>query len=116
VSEATQEQEIEQKELREGIDKMLLTITPREAKVIKMRFGMDDSSEHTFKEVGQSFAVTPERIRQIEAKALRKLRHPYRWMMLINAAPSPYQQEMKERIKTMRPEFIAGQRDWQGRA
>jgi RNA polymerase primary sigma factor len=54
------------------------TLTPREEKVIKMRFGLDDGSEHTLEEVGQSFAVTRERIRQIEAKALRKLRHPSR--------------------------------------
>jgi RNA polymerase primary sigma factor len=52
--------------------------TPREEKVIKMRFGLEDGSEHTLEEVGQSFAVTRERIRQIEAKALRKLRHPSR--------------------------------------
>ena len=54
---------------------MLKTLTPREEKVIKMRFGVGDGSEHTLEEVGQSFAVTRERIRQIEAKALRKLRH-----------------------------------------
>jgi len=57
---------------------VLQTLTPREEKVIKMRFGLDDGSEHTLEEVGQSFAVTRERIRQIEAKALRKLRHPSR--------------------------------------
>ena len=57
---------------------VLKTLTPREEKVIKMRFGLDDGSERTLEEVGQSFAVTRERIRQIEAKALRKLRHPSR--------------------------------------
>ena len=57
---------------------MLKTLTPREEKVIKMRFGVGDGSEHTLEEVGQNFAVTRERIRQIEAKALRKLRHPSR--------------------------------------
>jgi RNA polymerase primary sigma factor len=57
---------------------VLRTLTPREEKVIKMRFGLEDGSEHTLEEVGQSFAVTRERIRQIEAKALRKLRHPSR--------------------------------------
>ena len=51
---------------------------PREERVIKMRFGLEDGSEHTLEEVGQSFQVTRERIRQIEAKALRKLRHPSR--------------------------------------
>jgi len=53
-------------------------LTPREERVIKMRFGLADGSEHTLEEVGQSFQVTRERIRQIEAKALRKLRHPSR--------------------------------------
>jgi RNA polymerase primary sigma factor len=64
--------------LKEQTSAVLKTLTPREEKVIKMRFGLDDGSEHTLEEVGQSFAVTRERIRQIEAKALRKLRHPSR--------------------------------------
>jgi RNA polymerase primary sigma factor len=64
--------------LKEQTASVLKTLTPREEKVIKMRFGLDDGSEHTLEEVGQSFAVTRERIRQIEAKALRKLRHPSR--------------------------------------
>src|SRR6478735_2197353 len=64
--------------LKEQTDSVLKTLTPREEKVIKMRFGVGDGSEHTLEEVGQSFAVTRERIRQIEAKALRKLRHPSR--------------------------------------
>ncbi len=62
--------------LKEQTAQVLRTLTPREEKVIKMRFGLEDGSEHTLEEVGQSFAVTRERIRQIEAKALRKLRHP----------------------------------------
>ena len=64
--------------LREQTETVLKTLTPREEKVIKMRFGVGDGSEHTLEEVGQNFAVTRERIRQIEAKALRKLRHPSR--------------------------------------
>lgn len=64
--------------LKEQTEAVLKTLTPREEKVVKMRFGLDDGSEHTLEEVGQSFAVTRERIRQIEAKALRKLRHPSR--------------------------------------
>ena len=64
--------------LKEQTENVLRTLTPREEKVIKMRFGVGDGSEHTLEEVGQSFAVTRERIRQIEAKALRKLRHPSR--------------------------------------
>jgi RNA polymerase primary sigma factor len=65
-------------DLREQTESVLKTLTPREEKVIKMRFGVGDGSEHTLEEVGQNFAVTRERIRQIEAKALRKLRHPSR--------------------------------------
>jgi RNA polymerase primary sigma factor len=64
--------------LKESTDKVLKTLSPREEKVLKMRFGIDDGSERTLEEVGQSFAVTRERIRQIESKALRKLRHPSR--------------------------------------
>ncbi len=64
--------------LKELTGEVLRTLTAREEKVIKMRFGLEDGSEHTLEEVGQSFAVTRERIRQIEAKALRKLRHPSR--------------------------------------
>ena len=64
--------------LKEQTDQVLKSLTPREEKVVKMRFGLEDGSEHTLEEVGQSFTVTRERIRQIEAKALRKLRHPSR--------------------------------------
>ena len=64
--------------LKDQTSQVLRSLTPREERVIKMRFGLEDGSEHTLEEVGQSFAVTRERIRQIEAKALRKLRHPSR--------------------------------------
>jgi RNA polymerase primary sigma factor len=64
--------------LREQTAQVLKTLTPREEKIIKMRFGLEDGSEHTLEEVGQNFAITRERIRQIEVKALRKLRHPSR--------------------------------------
>jgi len=64
--------------LKEQMACMLSTLTPREEGIIKMRFGLLDGSEHTLEEVGRVFAVTRERIRQIEAKALRKLRHPAR--------------------------------------
>lgn len=64
--------------LKEQTESVLKTLTPREEKVIKMRFGVGDGSEHTLEEVGRNFTVTRERIRQIEAKALRKLRHPSR--------------------------------------
>ncbi|MEE9274496.1 MAG: sigma factor-like helix-turn-helix DNA-binding protein, partial [bacterium] len=64
--------------LKEQTTKVLQTLSPREEKVLRKRFGIGAESEHTLEEVGQTFAVTRERIRQIEAKALRKLRHPSR--------------------------------------
>src|SRR5499433_10631 len=64
--------------LKEMTEQVLNMLTPREERVIKMRFGLEDGTEHTLEEVGQAFGVTRERIRQIEAKALRKLRHPSR--------------------------------------
>ena len=64
--------------LKEQTESVLKTLTSREEKIIKMRFGLEDGSQHTLEEVGQVFALTRERIRQIEAKALRKLRHPSR--------------------------------------
>jgi RNA polymerase primary sigma factor len=64
--------------LEEQTLKALATLTPREEKVLRMRFGIGEKSDHTLEEVGQNFDVTRERIRQIEAKALRKLRHPSR--------------------------------------
>jgi RNA polymerase primary sigma factor len=70
--------------LKEQTAHVLHTLTPREEKIIKMRFGLEDGSEHTLEEVGLEFAVTRERIRQIEAKALRKLRHPSRSRKLMS--------------------------------
>ena len=64
--------------LEETTRKVLATLTPREERVLRMRFGIGENSDHTLEEVGQNFEVTRERIRQIEAKALRKLRHPSR--------------------------------------
>jgi RNA polymerase primary sigma factor len=64
--------------LEDQTDKALATLTPREEEVLRMRFGIGKKSDHTLEEVGQNFDVTRERIRQIEAKALRKLRHPSR--------------------------------------
>jgi RNA polymerase primary sigma factor len=68
--------------LREQTQSVLKTLTPREEKVLKMRFGVGGGTEHTLEEVGQNFTVTRERIRQIESKALRKLRHPSRSKVL----------------------------------
>jgi len=67
-----------QASLKGHVREVLETLTPREEKVLKMRFGIDERTDHTLEEVGQNFSVTRERIRQIEAKALRKLRHPSR--------------------------------------
>jgi RNA polymerase primary sigma factor len=64
--------------LREQLNEVLATLTPREAKVLSLRFGIEDGRPRTLEEVGKEFNVTRERIRQIEAKALRKLRHPSR--------------------------------------
>ena len=64
--------------MKEQLDEVMNTLTPREAKVLKLRFGLEDARARTLEEVGKEFEVTRERIRQIEAKALRKLRHPSR--------------------------------------
>ncbi len=64
--------------LKFATNEVLAGLTPREAKVLRMRFGIDMNTDHTLEEVGKQFDVTRERIRQIEAKALRKLRHPSR--------------------------------------
>ena len=64
--------------LKEQLVDVLGTLTPREEKVLRLRFGLEDGRPHTLEEVGKEFDVTRERIRQIEAKALRKLRHPSR--------------------------------------
>ena len=64
--------------LSDATRKILATLTPREERVLRLRFGIGLSQDHTLEEVGQDFEVTRERIRQIEAKALRKLRHPAR--------------------------------------
>jgi RNA polymerase primary sigma factor len=65
-------------DLAEHTRRVLATLTPREEKVLRMRFGIGEKSEHTLEEVGQDFSVTRERIRQLEAHALRKLRHASR--------------------------------------
>ena len=70
-------------DLKEQVREVLKTLTPREEKVLKMRFGIDVASEHTLEEVGKDFSVTRERIRQIEVKALRKLKHPSRSKKLL---------------------------------
>lgn len=68
--------------LAEQLQDVLKTLTPREEKVLKMRFGIGEDTDYTLEEVGERFNVTRERIRQIEAKALKKLRHPIRSVKL----------------------------------
>ena len=71
-----------QSNLRETTTRVLGQLTPREERILRMRFGIGMNSDHTLEEVGQQFSVTRERIRQIEAKALRKLKHPSRSRVL----------------------------------
>ena len=71
-----------QSNLRETTTRVLAFLTPREERVLRMRFGIGMNSDHTLEEVGQQFLVTRERIRQIEAKGLRKLKHPSRSRIL----------------------------------
>ena len=73
-----------QSNLRETTTQTLASLTPREARIIRMRFGIGMNKDHTLEEVGLQFSVTRERIRQIEAKALRKLKHPSRSRILRN--------------------------------
>ena len=67
-----------QSDLRDAVSRVLQGLTPREERILRMRFGIGTTSDHTLEQVGQQFSVTRERIRQIEAKALRRLKHPSR--------------------------------------
>lgn len=92
-------------DLKERVREVLKSLTPREEKVIKMRFGIDVASEHTLEEVGKDFGVTRERVRQIEVKALRKLRHPSRSKKL---------QTFFDKEFEIRPEDTTGDDDIEG--
>jgi RNA polymerase primary sigma factor len=85
-------------DLKERVREVLKTLTPREEKVLKMRFGIDVASEHTLEEVGKDFSVTRERIRQIEVKALRKLRHTSRSKKLLSFFEKDYDGAHDEQI------------------
>jgi RNA polymerase sigma factor (sigma-70 family) len=77
------EEPLDREALTKNIDNVLHTLTPREEMIINMRFGLDGNGEHTLEEVGKVFAISRDRTRQIEAKALRKLRHPSRCKKLL---------------------------------
>jgi RNA polymerase primary sigma factor len=68
--------------LRERVEQVLSTLSPREARILRLRFGLENGHPYTLEEVGHKFGLTRERIRQIEGKALRRLRHPYRARLL----------------------------------
>ncbi len=85
-------------DLKERVREVLKSLTPREEKVLKMRFGIDVASEHTLEEVGKDFGVTRERVRQIEVKALRKLRHPSRSKSLQTFFDKEYEISVEEEI------------------
>jgi RNA polymerase primary sigma factor len=76
--EKSPQEEVSRKMLRETVNEVLGELTEREAKVLSLRFGLEDGRQRTLEEVGKEFDVTRERIRQIEAKAIRKLKHPSR--------------------------------------
>jgi RNA polymerase primary sigma factor len=90
---------VQYNDLKERVREVLKSLTPREEKVLKMRFGIDVASEHTLEEVGKDFSVTRERIRQIEVKALRKLRHPSRSKKL----RAFFEKELKELDEQLPP-------------
>ena len=94
-------------DLKERVREVLKTLTPREEKVLKMRFGIDVSSEHTLEEVGKDFSVTRERIRQIEVKALKKLRHPSRSKKLL----SFFEKEIDDRLAELKEEVSDNSED-----
>ena len=79
---------------------ILKTLSPKEEKVIRMRFGIGEKSDHTLEEVGQDFEVTRERIRQIEAKALRKLQHPVRSRKLHGFIDGTWGEEGEEELSS----------------
>lgn len=86
-------------DLKERVREILKSLTPREEKVLKMRFGIDVASEHTLEEVGKDFGVTRERVRQIEVKALRKLRHPSRSKKLLSFFEKEYEIALEDTVE-----------------
>jgi len=104
------EDEIYKRELAEHIRDMLDTLTPREAKVLRMRFGVELPCDYTFEEIGKKFDLSKERIRQIEAKALRKMKHPARSEILRQIwMPEAYYETTEEKKKQLR----SIQKKWQ---
>ena len=103
------EGELHKVELAEYIQEMLDGLTPREAKVLKMRFGIGLDSDYTLEEVGVAFRVTRERIRQIEARAMRKMKHPLRSEILRQFFSDEYYKTTEQKKR----EAEARQREWQ---
>lgn len=103
------EEELHKVELAEYIQEMLDGLTPREAKVLKMRFGIGLDSDYTLEEVGVAFRVTRERIRQIEARAMRKMKHPLRSEILRQFFSDEYYKTTEQKKR----EAEARQREWQ---
>ena len=108
---------VEQTFLRESLEGVLSTLTPREEKILRLRFGLDDGVERTLEDVGKVFNVTRERIRQIENKALRKLRHPSRTKYIrdflgsqTKGSPSKKQEKSVQAAKSVQQEINQTQR------
>jgi DNA-binding CsgD family transcriptional regulator len=102
------DEELRKKELAEHMHEMLDGLTPREAKVLKMRFGIGLDSDYTLEEVGVAFRVTRERIRQIEARAMRKMKHPFRSEILRQFYADEYYKTTEEKKR----EAEARQKQW----
>jgi RNA polymerase sigma factor (sigma-70 family) len=102
------DEELRKKELAEHVQEMLDGLTPREAKVLQMRFGIGLDSDYTLEEVGVAFRVTRERIRQIEARAMRKMKHPFRSEILRQFYADEYYKTTEEKKR----EAEARQRQW----
>ena len=102
------EEELYKVELAEYIQEMLDSLTPREAKVLRMRFGIQMDCDYTLEEVGKRFDVTRERIRQIEARAMRKMKHPYRSEILRQFYATEYYKTTEEKKR----EIEARQKEW----
>ena len=99
ASDGNPEERMVRHSVRSTIDRVLETLDPREADVLRLRYGLDDRGDHTLEEVGQMYRLTRERIRQIEVKAIKKLRHPSRVRRLRAALGTSRHQERKGKAR-----------------